>query len=807
MHPVGKNSRFLCGRLLSPVVRFRSILCGCAAALLAHSSPARAEGAGAAGGVPVVTVVGTSPVPGATIDIDKVPSNVETVQASDLTRDRAAGLTAALNSRLGSININDTLADSFEPDILYRGFEASPVLGTPQGLAVYQNGVRINEAFGDAVNWDLLPDVAIERVELVSANPVYGLNALGGAASIVMKDGFNYTGSEVELSGGSFRQQSATAQFGVNDGRFGLYAGGRILNQNGWQFFAHDRVRQFYTGLSEHADSATFDLTYTHADNALFSRGAAPVQSLALDSRNVFTGPQANLNRLDFVTFDGSYAVGTDLAVQSVVYYRNFRQTVINGNTTEFTACTSDAAAGLLCQPDGLTPLTGAAGGTLPDISAAGTVPIGENDFEEIQGRGSGLSVQLHGTQTLWRHGNQFTAGAAFDLAHVDFSTTTQVGIIDSSLTVLPSDLVVDTPESSAFEATPVVLRATNKYYGFFATDTFDPSPALAITASARYNIAQIDLYDQRGTDLNGLNRYTHFNTALGATYKLSPAMTLYGGYSRTNRTPTASEIECSDPLLPCLLPGNLAGDPPTLRQVIADTYELGLRGRLAGQSDEGSNLTWNVGLFRTQLDDDIYAIATSLSTGFFQNIGSTRRTGGQAEVTYQWSRGQAYLNYSYVEATFESSFTLSSPSNPAQDLNGDIQVEPGDRLPGIPRHRIKSGIDFDVTRSWTVGGTLIYVGPQFYRGDESNRNPQLPGYAVLNLHTSYQPSKHAELFVSLQNVFDKRYTTYGIYSDPTGIGAPGIAPAAASNDSRVDNRFRSPAAPRSVFAGLRVTF
>jgi len=536
-----------------------------------YSLPSGAEGVGAAGGVPVVTVVGTSPVPGATIDIDKVPSNVEAVQASDLTRDRAAGLTAALNSRLGSININDTLADSFEPDILYRGFEGSPVLGTPQGLAVYQNGVRINEAFGDAVNWDLLPDVAIDRIELVSANPVFGLNALGGAASITMKDGFTYTGNELELSGGSFRQQSATAKFGVNDGRFGLYAGGRVVNQNTWQFFAHDRVRQFYTAFSEHADSATLDLTYTHADNVLFSTGATPVQSLALDRRNVFTGPQGNLNRLDFVTLDGSYSVGTDLGVQSVLYYRNFRQTVINGNTTDFTACTSDRAAGLLCQPDGLTPLTNAAGATVPDISAAGTLPIGENDFEQIQGRGSGLSVQLHGTRSLGQQGNQFTTGVAFDLSHVDFSTSTQAGTIDSSLIVLPSDLFVDNPENSQFDATPVVLKATNKYYGFFATDTLDLTPALSVTVSARYNIAQIDLYDQRGTDLNGLNRYTHFNPALGATFRLSPAVTLYGGYSKTNRAPTASEIECSDPLLPCLLPGNLAGDPPTLRQVIAD--------------------------------------------------------------------------------------------------------------------------------------------------------------------------------------------------------------------------------------------
>lgn len=755
----------------------------------------------------VVVVIATTPLPGATIDADKVPSNVETVRASDLRRDGTPSLTGALNEQLGSVNINDTLADPFQPDIVYRGFEASPVLGTPEGLAVYQNGVRINEAFGDAVNWDLIPDIAISRLDILSANPLYGLNALGGAASITMKDGFNYNGGEVELSGGSFKQRTGTAEFGAHNGQFGVYAGGQILDQDGWRIFARDRVRQFYTALSEHTDSASLDLTYTHADNRLFARGAAPVQSLAIDPRSVFTGPQGTFNRLDFVTLDGGYDIAKDLSVQSVVYYRDYRQSIANGNTTSFIPCTTGDTAGLLCQSDGTTPLTNAAGQSLPDISNGGAVPIGENDFESLHSRGFGGSWQLHGTQPLAGFNNQFTAGAALDIAHVDFSSGVQLGVIDSTLTVLPSDLLLDTPEGTGFSATPVILKTTNKYYGFFATDTLDVTSALAVTVSGRFNIAQVDLYDQRGTNLNGLNRYTHFNPAVGATYKISSAITAYGGYSTTNRAPTASEIECSDPLLPCLLPANLAGDPPSLKQVVAHTYEAGLRGRIASQGVSASVLSWNVGGFRTDLDNDIYAISNSLSTGFFQNIGSTRRQGAQAGVTYHWTRGLAYLNYSYVNATFGSAFVLSSHSNPAQDVNGNIQVQPGDRLPGIPKHRIKAGADYEFLPHWSVGGTLIYVSSQFYKGDESNQNAPLPGYAVLGLHTSYQFWRKSELFLTVQNVTDKRYATFGIYGDPTGIGAPGIPTGAGSNDPRVDNRFQSPGAPRSVFGGIRITF
>jgi len=757
--------------------------------------------------VPTVTIIGTTPVPGATIDADKLPSSVSSVRASDLAREGSPSLVRSLNNQLGSININDALADPFQPDIFYRGFDASPVLGTPQGLAVYQNGVRINEAFGDAVNWDLIPDIAISQMDIVSANPVYGLNALGGAASITMKDGFNYQGAEVELSGGSFKQHSGTAQFGANNGVLGIYAAGRILDEDGWRFFEHDRIRQFYTAASAHKGWATFDLTYTHADNGLFGPGAAPVQSLALDPRNVFTGPQANLNRLDFVTLDGAYTFAKGLSAEGVVYYRNYRQYVANGNTTDFTACTTGDSAGLLCQGDGITPLTNSAGQPLPDISNGGTALIGENDFENIHSRSVGGSLQLTGKQSVAGHGNQFAVGASVDTAHIDFSSGAQVGVLDANLSVEPSDLIVDTPEGTDFSATPVILKATNRYYGLFLTDTFDVSPSLAVTASGRYNIAQIDLYDQRGTNLNGLNRYTHFNPAIGATYKLSPDVTAYAGYSTTNRTPTASEIECSDPLLPCLLPANLAGDPPNLRQVIAHTFEVGLRGHRASPGGDGGTLTWNVGAFRTNLDDDIYAISTALSTGFFQNIGATRRQGGELGLAYNWSRGDVFFNYSYVDATFQSALVLSSPSNPFQDEEGNIQVEPGDHLPGVPKNRIKAGADYKVLANWTVGGTLIYVSSQFYRGDESNQNAPLPSYQVLNLHTAYQFWKQSEIFLSVNNVFDKHYSTYGIYSDPTGVGAPGIPLDANSNGPGVDNRFQNPAAPRSVFGGIRVKF
>ena len=747
--------------------------------------------------------MGTTPVPGMAVNVDKVPGNVQTLRASDLSQlDGTASLIDGLSSHLGSVNINDTLADAFQPDILYRGFEASPVLGTPQGLAVYQNGVRINEAFGDTVNWDLFPDIAIDRVDIVSANPLFGLNALGGAISVSMKNGFTFHGTDGELAGGSFDQRQGAVEFGGNNGTFGFYGAARLLDQNGWRLFSSDSVRQYYADLSFRGDGASIDLSYTRADNQLSGQGAAPVQSLAISPENVFTGPQNSFNTLNFVTLNAELKFTDRLAVQGVLYSRDYRQTLSNGDNSNYAACTDIAAT--LCQSDGLTPLTNTAGAPIPDISNGGATLIGQNDFERIRSNGLGGSLQLTNTAPLLGFGNVFAMGATFDTAETNFFSGTEVGVLNASLTVLPSGLFVDTPEGTAFSATPVNLNANNKYYGFYLTDTFDVTALLSVTASGRYNIAKIDLSDQIGTALSGNNRFTHFNPALGATYQLASGVTAYAGYSTNNRAPTASEIECSDPLQPCLLPSSLAGDPPNLRQVIAHTMELGLRGR---SSSSGEQFSWNASVFRTNSDDDIYGVATSVSSGFFQNVGSTRRQGFEASLNYQGRQWSGYAQYSYIDATFRSPIVLNSPSNPFQDANGNIQVLPGDRLPLIPLSRVKLGADYSVSHDWSLGGSLVLATSSFYRGDESNRNPQLPGYHVVSLRTSYRLTQQVELFANVQNLFDERYSTFGLFSDPTGVGAPGVPPDVVANGPGVDNRFQSPGMPRAYFGGVKIRF
>ncbi len=763
-------------------------------AFAAPHKPARPE---------AVVVVGTSPLPGTGIDPNKLPLTIQTITAGTIGRLGTADAATALNARFADVNINDNLDDPFQPDLLYRGFEASPVLGTPAGLAVYQDGVRINEAFGDTLNWDLVPDFAIARMDVVSANPVYGLNALGGAVIVTMKNGFSAPGATAELAAGSYGRRQATLQYAHHDGRFGLYVGARALNDRGWRQNAPDKVRQLFSDLSYRGHRLGLDLSYSAADNSLAGESATPVQELAISRALIFTSPQLNVNRLEFLTLNATYAATNNLSLGATVYDRVFHQSVVNGNTTNYVACTAANVLGYLCQNDGMTPIHDQAGRLVPDLSAGGSHPLGELDFESIRSRSTGASLQLSDTARVFGHGNNFTLGGSIDHDVTRYGAQAEVGTINPALVVARSGYFVTTPEGTPFTATPVAVQAGNTYYGLYLTDTLDLTPALALTASGRFNEAHIRLADQLGSALSGASRFSRFNPAIGMSYAVTPSVDVYAGYSEGSRIPTPAEIECSNPSAPCLLPSSLSSDPPNLRQVVSHTYEAGLRGQVLPLNT--GRLDWTLSLFRTDVTHDIYAVATSLSTGYFQNIGGTRRQGLDLGLNYRWRSWEVSFGYSYLAATFQSSFLLPSPLNPGANAEGDIQIRKGDALPGIPTNRIKLAIFWRVTPRWQVGATALYEGDQYFRGDEANLMKPLAGFAVLNLDTSYRLSHAVSVFLNLDNVTDARYATFGVLGDPTGVGAPGVPGSAGVPAQAIDYRFESPAAPFHALFGVRI--
>jgi iron complex outermembrane receptor protein len=771
------------------------------AALALLGAVAAPSARAAASGEPTLpdVVVGAAPLPGTAVAVDALPGEVHSLDAATLAGAPARDPTAALAGRFAGIALEDTLGDSLQSSLAYRGFAASPVLGTPQGLAVYQGGVRLNEAFGDVVNWDLVPAFAVRHVDVTSASPLYGPNALGGAVIFTMKNGSTDPGLAAELEAGSFAERAAAVGYGARAGDLAFYVAARTLDDDGARRFSANSLRQLYADARYTTARDTIALSVSGADNSLDGPGAAPLQELALSRSLTFTGPQQTDNRLGLAALSGESRLGDSLAVAGVAYYRRFRQALENGNTTAYRPCTAAPTLGLLCQPDGTTPLATTAGAAVADPTGGGALPLGENDSESVQATSRGAGVQLSGRTTLLGLEHALAAGAGLDAARVEFGAATQLGLLDPQLQVEPGGPVIATAEGTAFQATPIDLGVVTRVVAWHASDAVSLTPALVVTGGAEYTRNDIELSDRLGAALSGTSRYQRLNPALGATYRWEGGPTAYAGYAETTRAPSPSEIECSDPSRPCLLPSTLAGDPPRLREVVARTWEAGLRQARGAFGIDGAGVS--AALFRADLSDDIYGIATSAGTGYYANIGATRRQGASFDLSYTDGRWSGFVSGAFIDATFRSALEIPSPQNPFADADGDIQVRSGARLPGIARVRATAGLEWRATAALAVGAAVTGVGPSYFHGDESNQNPPLPGYARLDLHARLACGPRVELTLAIDNLLDAHYATYGLYADPSGIGAPGVP---AAGNGALDHRFESPAAPLALRLGLR---
>jgi iron complex outermembrane receptor protein len=238
----------------------------------------------------------------------EAPANTQVITSGDLSHTRSPNLLDSLTRSLPGVSLSDQTGNQFQRDLNFRGFTASPVQGTPQGLAVYQNGVRINEVFGDTVNWDFIPDVAVHSLSLVPNNPIFGLNALGGAASVEMKNGFTYQGKEAEVLGGSFGRIQGSVQEGFRDGNIAGFVSADALNDRGWrEFSSSSKLRRLYADFGVRGDQTEFHLTFTGADNHLGGVAATPVEMLSRNWSSVYSWPQTTRNQLAFVTGTASY--------------------------------------------------------------------------------------------------------------------------------------------------------------------------------------------------------------------------------------------------------------------------------------------------------------------------------------------------------------------------------------------------------------------------------------------------------------------------------------------------------------------
>lgn len=212
--------------------------------------------------LPQVEVVGTSPLPGIGIAKNKLPYDVQSVDAETLQRSQTMNLTEYMARNLSGVNVNEVQGSPFQADVTYRGFRASAILGAAQGLSVYLDGVRVNEPFGDIVNWDMLPESAFASVTLVpGSNPVYGLNTLGGALAFTTKSGLTAPGTELKLSAGSFgRKRADIAHGSKSEDGWHQFISATVFDEQGWRDYSPGTLGNVFAKIGRVQGDTNWDI-------------------------------------------------------------------------------------------------------------------------------------------------------------------------------------------------------------------------------------------------------------------------------------------------------------------------------------------------------------------------------------------------------------------------------------------------------------------------------------------------------------------------------------------------------------------
>lgn len=753
--------------------------------VVTRAHPSSAEEGEKTGSVPEVVVIGVAPVPGAGVDEERVPRNVRRLRSHEIALAHPLGLNDVLNSRVGGVVVNDTQENPLQPDVSFRGFSVSPLLGVPQGLAVYQDGVRVNEPFGDTVQWDLVPDFAIDEIDVLpGANAVYGLNALGGAILLRMKNGFSYQGAHVLGEGGSFGRGSGLLESGRQSGPWAVYGAGSVAGESGWRDRSPWIARRLYADVRHRSESTELSLSVTAANNELRGNGPAPQELLRQRRASIFTYPDVTANRTVLVELEADTRSSSVLSMQGLVYARRTARDTLNADDAGFLPCATNA--GLLCDEGGDVLLT-ESGRAVP-VSAGGNGAINTTN---TRASSFGGSVQATLSERLFASENVFVGGGSVDAAPVSFERRAEVGALTADRGVRGSGF------RAAGDAFRTSVDAAQTYLGLYVTDTLSPSPRLSFTAAGRLNGVIETLTDRLGTALSGSYHFVRLNPSLGVTYRVAKGMSAFLGYGESNRAPTPAELACSDPGVPCRVPNAFLSDPP-LAQVVSRSIELGLRGRK--RLVPRGSVEFSIAAFGSRNEDDILFIAGSrVGTGFFKNSGVTQRLGGEASVGGTIGKVRAFANYQLLRATFEDRLTLPGLNHPGATLGplGErvITVEPGDAIPGVPLHTAKIGVAVEPAKHLTVGVTSVMSSSIYYRGDEANALGTIPGYIVLGADVSYEVWPFLTLYAKARNLLDSKYETFGVLGDPSTVFP-----------SMRDPRFASPGAPFGIWAGADVS-
>jgi len=658
-------------------------------------------------------------LPGTPLPASSIPAAIEVIPGARLRETGAVTVQEALR-RLPGVTTPDQQGNPFQMDLSVRGFQGTSVTGSPQGISVFVDGVRVNEPTVEEINFDLLPLDDVERIELIRGpGSVFGRNTIGGVLNIVTRRGGEVRELVPEAEWGSFGRQQYRLRLGGAEGPFDYYVAGTYFREDGWRDASASRVGRLFTRFGLRSGGTDLSLSYQRAQNRIEQPGSLPESELSQHRTRNFTVGDFFQPLMNLVTLNLKQELGEHWSVAVTAFVRTldaeqFNVNLAAANTRSFTNTTT-------------------AGGT----------------------------VEATWQTTLFDRPNRLQLG-------LDYANT------DARVKVF----LEPAPDVREIDSN---VRDSQNSVGAWVQNTFDVARGLwlagdqlVVTTSARFEFLRHQIGDRTpdpdAPRSSGDHTYVRTQPRFGINYNPTRNVDLYFTYAEGFRAPSFLELTCASPATIC--PGLQAGaasDPP-LKPVKARNYEVGVRAR------PWSWLEGALSLYRTDVRDDIFSVSPTGTVGlFFQNVGNTRRQGVELALRGRFGRFEPWINYAYTEATFRDDALLGTSRVTADCAAPPCTqfVRKGSNLSLVPRQRVNAGVDVRLTDWLTFALSGAYVGRQWLRGDEANAERQLGDYFVMNaaLHARF---KGLTAFFAVQNLLDSEYETFGTFApNSRADGAP----------------------------------
>ena len=739
-----------------------------------------------------IDVFSSTPLPSIGLPKNMVPANIQTIKGSELNAQSGVTIADYMVNNLQGVTVNEVGGNPFQLELNFRGYNATPIAGNPQGLSVYVDGIRANQPFSNTVLWDLIPNFAINNMQVVAgSNPVYGLNTLGGSMSMQTKSGRDFNKKNVDVSYGSWARSSSLVEMGgvVDGSNMDYYVGYEHFTENGWRKFSPSHVNQLFGKVGFDSEMSRYELTYTGADNILIGNGLTPKDLLGAERDGIHTLEDETKNEYGQLALNMSHFFDEATMLSGNIYYKRSDRSTFNGDLNdEF--CDGDSYDEDECTEAQLA------------MSKADAENLNEgviNRTNTLQDA-YGLNLQTTFDQALLGRRNQLIAGFSAEYSQIKFSQSEH-----EHLKLAASGHIGGAGDDDGVEVS-TGLTGKTKTYGAFVTNTHSYTDKLNFTTALRYNHVQVDNRDTfnapgSGASLTGKHHFERFNPTVGLTYQPNEILTTYASYSESSRAPTSIELGCANEAQPCNLPTQMADDPP-LNQVVAKTFEGGVSGRMSADTN------WNMSLYHATNHDDILFVFANASNGlgYFTNVDETTRKGLDVGVSTKFDKLALNISYGYVRAQYGSDFTLANEINSSSD-GTKIQVNKGNYLPTIPKHHLKIRADYELKPQWNLGATLTGFTSSYMMGNENQQHDdsgglqaEIPGYVIVNLDSEYNfyPSWH--FHAKFINIFDQEYETGGR-----------LAETRVQTDRSFDDERNVasviPGAPRAGWIGISKTF